>query len=65
MKNGNEKKKKTEKDEFDFFKLSADDDGNRDRTPNSRFPFWLIILCVILVLGFVRAFSSGTNDALV
>lgn len=64
-KNGNEKKKKTEKDEFDFFKLSADDDGNRDRTPNSRFPFWLIILCVILVLGFVRAFSSGTNDALV
>lgn len=64
-KNSDEKKKKTERDEFDFFKLSADDDENRGRSPNSRFPFWLIILCAILVLGFMRVFSSGTNDALV
>lgn len=64
-KNSNEKKKKTEKDEFDFFKLSADDDENHGHSPNSRFPFWLIILCTILILGFVRVFSSGTNDSLV
>lgn len=64
-KKNSDEKKKAEKDEFDFFKLSADDDENHGHSPNSRFPFWLIILCAILVLGFVRIFSSGTNDALV
>ena len=60
------KNKKDENDQFDFFKLSGDDDGRKDG-PSGKptFPFWLIIVAAILVLGFINIFSSAANEKMI
>ncbi len=60
------KNKKDENDQFDFFKLSGDDDGKKDG-PGGKptFPFWLIIVAAILVLGFINIFSSAANEKMI
>lgn len=66
QKNEKKKNKKDEDDQFDFFKLSADDDGKKGGSGGgSRFPFWLIVVTAILVLGFVNVFSSSANERMI
>ncbi len=61
--NEDKKKNKKEEDQFDFFKLSADDDEKKDSSGGRpRFPFWLIIVTAVLVLGFINIFSSTANE---
>ena len=62
----NEDKKKNkndENDQFDFFKLSSDDEKNGG-APGGKphFPFWLIIISAILILGFINVFSSAAGE---
>ena len=65
-KNNKKKNKKDEDDQFDFFKLSADDDGKKGGSGGgSRFPFWLIVVTAILVLGFANVFSSASNERMI
>lgn len=60
------KNKKDENDQFDFFKLSGDDDGKNDGSGGKpTFPFWLIIVTAILVLGFIHIFSSTANEKMI
>ena len=63
----NKKKSKKEKDDqFDFFKLSGDDEEKKGSGGGkSGFPFWLIIVTAILVLGFMNIFSSTANEKMV
>ncbi|MCR5045960.1 MAG: ATP-dependent zinc metalloprotease FtsH [Treponema sp.] len=62
-KDDKENKKKDENDQFDFFKISADDDNKKDGSGGKpRIPFWLIIITAILVLGFINIFSSSANE---
>ncbi len=64
QKDNKKKNKKDEDDQFDFFKLSADND-KKEGGGGSRFPFWLIIVTAILVLGFVNIFSSAANERMI
>lgn len=65
--NDNKKKnKKDENDQFDFFKLSGDNDGKKDGPEKKpTFPFWLIIVTAILVIGFINIFSSTANEKMI
>ena len=65
-KNDNKKNsKKDENDQFDFFKISGDDDKKGGSGGGSRFPFWLIIITAVLVLGFINIFSSSANERMI
>lgn len=60
------KNKKDENDQFDFFKLSGDDDGKKDGSGGKpTFPFWLIVVAAILVIGFINIFSSAANEKMI
>ncbi len=65
-KDDKKKNKKDENDQFDFFKLSGDNDEKKDG-PGGKptFPFWLIIVTAILVLGFINIFSSSANEKII
>ncbi|MBQ3836649.1 MAG: AAA family ATPase, partial [Treponema sp.] len=65
-KNDNKKNEnKDENDQFDFFKISGDDDKKGGPSGHSRFPFWLIIITAVLVLGFINIFSSSANERMI
>ncbi|MBR5966729.1 MAG: ATP-dependent zinc metalloprotease FtsH [Treponema sp.] len=60
------KNKKDENDQFDFFKLSGDNDQKKDGSGGKpSFPFWLIIVTAILVIGFINIFSSTANEKMI
>lgn len=63
QKDNKKKNKKDQDDQFDFFKLSADDD--KKGGGKGGFPFWLIIVTAILVLGFINVFSSSANERMI
>lgn len=65
QKDNKKKSKKNEDDQFDFFKLSADNDKKDGGGGKSGFPFWLIIVTAILVLGFMNVFSSAANERMI
>ena len=62
-KSEDKKNKKDENDPFEFFKLSGDgEDERQDKPSGPRFPFWLIILAVILILGFLNVYNSKGGE---
>ncbi|MBQ4013636.1 MAG: ATP-dependent metallopeptidase FtsH/Yme1/Tma family protein, partial [Treponema sp.] len=66
QKDNKKRNKKNEDDQFDFFKLSADDDGKKGSGGGKGgFPFWLIIVTAVLVLGFMNVFSSSANERMI
>ncbi len=66
QKDNKKRNKKNEDDQFDFFKLSADDDGKKGSSGGKGgFPFWLIIVTAVLVLGFMNVFSSSANERMI
>lgn len=65
-KSADKKNKKDEKDPFDFFKLSGDGEGEKNDAPSGpRFPFWLIILAVVLIFGFLNVFTSKNGENII
>ncbi|MDE7290800.1 MAG: ATP-dependent zinc metalloprotease FtsH [Treponemataceae bacterium] len=65
-KSEDKKNKRDEKDPFDFFKLSGDGEGEKhDRPSGPHFPFWLMILAVVLILGFLNVFASKSGENII
>ncbi len=63
QKDNKKKNKKDDEDQFDFFKLSADD-NKKGGEPGGRhsFPFWLIIITAVLIIGFIHIFSTTSSE---
>ncbi len=56
--------KKQGQDPFDFFKLSPES-GKRGGKNSSRFPFWAIILVVVVAIGIINMILSAQPDNLI
>ncbi len=63
----NDENKKKDNDPYDFFKLSADEpsDDKGDDKDHGRFPFWLILVIGVAVLGLMNIFTSSKNEELI
>ena len=62
-----EEKKNFDKDPYNFFKLdpdSGDDDQNRNRKP-FKFPFFTLMVAVVLALAFVNMFLMQKPETLI
>ena len=63
----NDENKKKDNDPYDFFKLSADEpsDDKKDDKDHGRFPFWLILVVGVAILGLMNIFTSSKNEELI
>lgn len=61
----NDNKKNDENDPFNFFKLTTDENNEKNPNPKKgpRFPFWGILLIGILILGIFNILSSQKVDS--